>query len=144
MTLLTPCVNGIPAPNPSAESRHYWEGTARGELRFQRCDRCEAANFGPGLRCSSCQSDQLTWTISHGLGVVYSWTVVWRPQTPAFQVPYAPAIVRLDEGYDMVSALIGLEPDAIEAQMRVSVEFHRVNNTVTLPFFAPVRPGRDE
>ena len=34
-----------------------------------------------------------------GLGEVYSWTTVWRPQTPAFSVPYVAVIVELDEGF---------------------------------------------
>ena len=138
MTVLEPRVDGIPVPSPSPEAAPYWEGTRSGELRYQRCTVCRAANFGPGLRCRSCQSGALEWRRSAGEGAVYSWTVVWRPQTPAFDVPYAPAIVRLDEGYDMVAALVGLGPDAITAGMRVRVEFHRVDDTITLPFFGPV------
>ena len=137
MTMLEPRVDAIPAPSPSAEALPYWEGTRAGELRYQSCTSCGAANFGPGLRCHACQSDALEWRRSEGEGVLYSWTVVWRPQTPAFDVPYAPAIVRLDEGYDMVSALVGLDTDHIAPGMRLRVEFHRVDDTITLPFFRP-------
>lgn len=137
--MLVPRTEGIPVPNPSPESRPYWEGTRAGELRYQRCGACDAANFGPGLRCARCQADTLGWVAGSGVGEVYSWTVVWRPQTPAFEVPYAPAIIRLDEGYDMMSALIGLDTEAIEAGLRVRVEFHAVSDTITLPFFSPLR-----
>ncbi|MEM7285356.1 MAG: OB-fold domain-containing protein [Actinomycetota bacterium] len=137
MTTLEPRIDGIPTPTPSPEAGPYWEGTRAGELRYQACATCGAANFGPGLRCHACQADTLEWRRSAGEGVVYSWTVVWRPQTPAFDVPYAPAIIRLDEGYDMVSALVGLVPDDIEAGMRVRVEFHALDDTITLPFFRP-------
>ena len=62
--------------------------------------------------------------------------MVWRPQMPAFDVPYAPAIVRLDDGFDMVTAIVGCEPDEIHDGQRVSVEFHDVDDAITLPFFS--------
>ena len=138
MTMLEPRVDGVPVPSPSPESQPYWEGTRAGELRYQVCTQCDAANFGPGLRCRACQGAELAWRRSAGEGALYSWTVVWRPQTPAFEVPYAPAIVRLDEGYDMVSALVGLDPVDIVDGMRLRIEFHPLNDTITLPFFRPV------
>lgn len=137
--ILGPNVRGVPVPVPGPLSAPYWEGTRIGELRYQRCDDCGAANFGPGLRCATCRSDRIRWTTSAGLGRVYSWTVVWRPQTPAFTVPYAPAIVRLDEGYDMVSALVGCTPDDIVEGLAVAVEFHALTDDIRLPFFGPAR-----
>jgi uncharacterized OB-fold protein len=137
MTILEPRISGIPVPNPSALSLPYWEGTRVGELRFQRCGACGAANFGAGLVCRTCRAQDLAWEASSGHGSLYSWTIVWRPQTPAFDVPYAPAIVRIDEGYDMVSAVIGCSPEDMADGMSLSVEFHGVSDEVTLPFFSP-------
>lgn len=137
MTILEPRLTGIPVPRSAPESVPYWEGTRLGELRYQQCTTCGAANFGPGLVCRSCRSRDLRWTIGAGCGFVYSWTVVWRPQTPAFDVPYAPAIIRLDEGYDILTALIGLDHDQIAAGLRVAVEFHPISSEITLPFFRP-------
>ena len=76
--------------------------------------------------------------MSAGLGAVYSWTIVWRPQTPAFEVPYAPAIVRLEEGYDVLTALVGIDHADITDGLRVAVEFHAISAEITLPFFRPV------
>ncbi|MCU1367904.1 MAG: hypothetical protein JWL72_1599 [Ilumatobacteraceae bacterium] len=137
MSRLEPRLLGIPVPRIGPESVPYWEGTRLGELRFQRCDACGAANFGPGLVCRKCRSRDLTWTRSAGRGEVFSWTVIWRPQTPAFEVPYAPAIVRLDEGYDLLTALVGLDHAEISDGLRVCVEFHEISPEITLPFFAP-------
>lgn len=135
--ILEPQLAGVPVPRPSPDSLPYWQAAARGELVFQRCTYCGAANFGPGRSCRRCQADGLMWERSGGQGAVYSWTVVWRPQTPAFAVPYAPAIIRLDEGYDMVSALIELEPSGIHPGMRVAARFHRLTDEIHLPFFCP-------
>ncbi len=138
MTILEPCVGaGIPVPVPTPESEPYWEGCRLGELRFQRCDDCAAPNFGPGLACRACRSRRLSWVAGSGRGQVYSWTVVWRPQTPAFEVPYAPAIIRLDDGYDLLASLIGLDPGSIAAGLRVAVEFVRLDERISLPFFRP-------
>ncbi len=137
MTMLHPHPVGVPAPNPSPESIPYWEGCRLGELRYQRCDACGRPNFGPGLACRWCHSRELSWVAGSGLGAVYSWTIVWRPQTPAFPVPYAPAIVRLDDGYDILSALIGLDHTEITAGLPVAVEFHPLSEAITLPYFRP-------
>ena len=145
MTQLRPNLHGIPVPRMSPESVEYWAGTRAGELRHQRCAACATANFGPGLACRACRSRDLDWVVGGGIGTVYSWTVVWRPQTPAFEVPYAPAIVRLDEGHDLLTALIGLDHTDIVEGLRVAVEFHPISDEITLPFFrpAPDRPAPD-
>ena len=137
MTILEPRISGTPVPNPSPVSEPYWEGARLGELRYQLCAACGTANFGPGLVCRGCQSRDLTWEVSEGKGTLYSWTVVWRPQTPAFEVPYAPAIVRLEEGYEMLSAVVGCSPEDLREGLALSVEFHALNDEITLPFFSP-------
>ena len=93
--------------------------------------------FEPRPICPRCHGTELSWETSAGVGAVYSWSVVWRPQTPAFNVPYAPAIVRIDEGFDILTAIVGCEPDDIHHGQRVQVEFHEVDDVITLPFFTP-------
>lgn len=128
-------VDGVPLPVPSAISRPYWDGCRRHELRFQRCTRCGAIPPLPTPRCPVCHTVSLSWDVSTGRGALYSWTVVWRPQHPAFTVPYAPAVVRLDEGHHVVSAMVGCWPDDLAPGRRVAVEFHRASEEITLPFF---------
>jgi uncharacterized OB-fold protein len=135
--MLVPNTNGIPVPRPTLESEPYWTGCREGELRFRRCAACGHAVFEPRPLCPRCHTTELPWEVSAGTGEVYSWSVVWRPQTPAFAVPYAPAIVRLDEGFDMVSAIVGCEPGDIHDGQPVRVEFHPVDDVITLPFFTP-------
>ena len=131
-------VAGVPVPRPTDDTAPYWEGCALGELRYRRCTSCATVVFEPRPLCPACHGVDLTWEPSAGLGAVYSWSVVHRPMTPAFRTPYAPAIVRVDEGFDMVTALVGCRPDDIHDNMRVRAEFHRVDDAITLPFFAPV------
>ena len=136
--MLAPQPIGIPVPNPSTASKPYWEGCARGELLYQRCDGCGTIALRPGTVCGSCLSRSLSWVQSTGQGSLYSWTVVWRPQHPSFTVPYAPAIVSLDEGWFMMSAVVGCEPEDLHADMRLAVEFHPASDDIALPYFRPV------
>jgi len=138
VTVLEPQPPGIPAPVPGPHSEPYWDGCRQGELRFLRCDGCAAAQPKPTMLCRRCRGRSLSWTPSGGRGVLYSWTVVWRPQHPTFRVPYAPAIVDLDEGFSVLSAVVGCRPEDLAVDLAVAVEFHAISETITLPYFRPV------
>jgi uncharacterized OB-fold protein len=135
MTYLDVQAAGIPLPAPTALSRPYWEGCQRGELRFQRCRACRRANFIPTYGCRECLCSNLDWEVSAGSGTIYSWTVVWRPQTPAFAVPYAPVIVELDEGFLMLSNVVHCHTDQLKSGLRVRVRFEHRSASAWLPYF---------
>jgi hypothetical protein len=125
-----------PVPHASSQlSLPFWQGCQSGELRYQRCAVCGQSNFPPTEHCRQCLSAELRWERSGGLGEIYSWTVVHRPVTAEFQPPYAPAIVTLDEGYQMLTNVVGVAPDDLAIGMRVQVQFHAVDGGVTLPYF---------
>ena len=58
--------------------------------------------------------------------------------TAEFEPPYAPAIVTLDEGYQMLTNIVGVAPEELAIGMRVQVQFHAVGRDVTLPYFTRV------
>jgi len=125
-------------PLPHANSHlsvPFWQGCQSGELRYQRCAACGLANFPPTEHCRQCLSAELGWTNSGGVGEIYSWTVVYRPVTPEFEPPYAPAIITLDEGYQMLTNVVGVAPGDLAIGMRVQVHFHVVGPDLTLPYF---------
>lgn len=137
MTALAPQPVGIPTGSQSSAAAPYWDACRRGELLYQRCASCGEVNMKPARVCASCGDAALAWERSEGRGTLYSWTVVWRPQHPKFEVPYAPAIVRLDEGFWMLTAIIGCEPEDLCADLPVVVEFHPATDDVILPYFRP-------
>ncbi len=130
---------GIPLPQPTVLSQPHWDGCRRGELLVQRCLDCAGYVFIPQHACTHCLSDRLEWVQSSGRGTVYSYTTVYRPQQPAFATPYVSAIVELDEGWHMLTNLIGLEIAAVRVGMPVEVEFHAASSEITLPYFRPAR-----
>ena len=113
----------------------FWQGCRARELRYQRCAACGLANFPPTEHCRQCLSAELRWPQSDGVGEIYSWTVVHRPVTAEFEPPYAPAIVTLDEGYQMLTNIVGVAPADLAIGMPVQVQFHDVGDDVTLPYF---------
>lgn len=141
MNTLRPQSPGIPVPNPSERSHAYWDACRRGALTYQQCDECGFIGLRTFSICSRCLSTESKRKVSAGAGTLYSWTVVWRAPSPAFVVPYAPAVIEMDEGFYVVSAVIGCEPEDLAAQMRLAVEFHEVSDEIALPYFAPVMEG---
>ncbi|MGD9986576.1 Zn-ribbon domain-containing OB-fold protein [Pseudonocardia sp.] len=124
-----------PVPHPSPLTQPFWDACRDGRLLVQRCDKCGAHVFTPQEFCRECHADALTWVESAGVGHVVTFTVIWRPQTPAFEVPYVVAVVRLEEGYEMVTNIVGAPPDAVVIGAPVRVRFTPVTDTVTLPCF---------
>jgi len=124
-----------PLPEPGPDTREFWDGCRRHELRLQRCARCAKARFAPRPACPWCGSLRFAWFRAAGVGRVFTWTVVHRPTLPAFEalLPYAAGLVQLDEGPFMVGQLRGCDPCALRAGLRVRVEFDDVGAELSLP-----------
>src|SRR5262249_56453097 len=101
-----------PLPEPGPDTREFWDGCRRHELRLQRCAECARARFAPRPACPWCGSLRFAWFTASGRGSVYSWTVIPLPTLPAFEplAPYAAALVQLEEGPFMVGPLRGCDP----------------------------------
>ena len=129
-----------PLPRIDEESRGYWEALARHELYFQRCRACGTRRLPPRALCPSCLSAATEWVRASGRGTVYSFTVTYQNQAPGFreEVPYVLAVVRLDEGPQLMTNVVGCAPDAVRIGMPVEVVFEDVTAEVTLAKFRPV------
>lgn len=141
-TLSSPRPGSIPLPRPTALSKPHWEGCREGVLRVQRCRDCGRIVFIPQPACTGCLGADLEWIESSGRGVLYSYTIVHRPQQPAFEVPYIPIIVELEEGWHMLSNLLGVTPGEVEIGMPLAVSFERMSEEITLPYFRPRESDR--
>lgn len=78
----------------------FVEGLMRGELRYQSCSQCGAAQSLVRFACHACGSRELHWRTASGLGRIHAITIVQRAPTEEFRAlaPYALALVELDEG----------------------------------------------
>ena len=127
----------IPLPRPTALSKPHWDGCREGVLRVQRCVDCGHRIFIPQPVCTNCMSSSLEWFESSGRGVLYSYTIVERPQQPAFEVPYYPIIVEMEEGWHMLSNLTDVSEEEIVIGMPLEVHFVAASEDITLPYFRP-------
>ncbi len=128
-----------PLPNPKEmDTGPFWQATRDHELRFQRCDDCEAIVFYPRRHCTSCLGGNLSWHTSEGLGTIYTFSVVRQSYHPFFRsrAPYAVAWIDLDEGPRILSNVVGVEDPAAELRIgqRVKVEWED-HEELAIPLF---------
>lgn len=95
---------------------YYEEGLRTGVLRYQHCLSCAASIFYPRVLCPACGAGDPGWQDSAGLGKVYSTTTV-RPRSGD---PYNVSLIDLDEGFRMMSRVVG---DVDEVRIGQTVSF---------------------
>jgi len=130
-----------PLPAPDVDSAPYWDGCKSHRLLLQRCDACASFRFPAGPVCPNCNSREARWMPASGRGTVFSWIVVRHPvpaEVYGADVPYTVALIDLEEGVRMASNVVGCDPEALHAGMRVSVHFDDVTPEISLPRFKPM------
>ena len=134
---LTELVMGT-TPTVIDETRPFWEGTLAEELRIQTCNACGNVQLPGGPCCSTCLSQDLTWTRASGRGTVFSFTVVRHAFHPTFadKVPYVLADIRLDEGPILTSNVTGIDVEQVRIGLPVTVWF---DDEVEDAFHTPLR-----
>lgn len=132
-----------PVPADDAASAPFWDATRSKRLVFQRCDDCGAPVWYPRAVCPSCLSGDLTWTEATGRGTVYSVSVHYRAPAPelADDVPYAVALVDLDDGPRMLTNVVGCDPEAVRIGDRVLATWRALPDGRHLLQFAPDPAG---
>lgn len=129
-----------PIPSPTPETQHFWDGTAAGELRLQRCTDCDHAYFPPRPFCPACSSRAVEVFAASGRATLHSYVIHHR-EAPGFTPPYSIAVVELEEGPRMMTNIVGCDqtPEALQLDMAVEVTFESVSDDISLPLFAPAK-----
>jgi len=131
-----------PIPAPSPETARYWEGCRAHELWLPFCRSCERPFFYPRSFCPRCLGADLEWRQASGRGKVYTFAIQYRAFHPGWSqdTPYVTAIVELEEGPRLYTALVGVEPDPehVRCDMPVEVVFEDISKEISLPKFRPV------
>ena len=99
----------------------------RGESTM--CDSCGTHFFPPRYFCPKCRrkSDIKPYTAT-GKGTVYTYTIVHVPQQGfEREIPYALAIVELEEGAKITAQLCDVDPEDVKIGMAVEVAFRKVS-----------------
>lgn len=128
-------------PEPTPETRHFWEGCRDGELRLQRCTDCKHSYFPPRAFCPKCASREVEVYKASGKGILYSYVINHRPRPDMGTEPYAIAVVQLDEGPRMMTNIVGCPqtPEALVLDMPMQVHFAKQTDDISLPLFEPAK-----
>jgi uncharacterized OB-fold protein len=120
---------------PSPETKDYWDGVGRGELRLKWCELCQKAHHPKRIVCTFCGNTELSSKRASGRGTVYSFSEVHRAALDAFAkaTPYTVGVVRLEEGVHLLTRLFSTIPIAIGAP--VTVAFRVLELGQLLPVF---------
>lgn len=127
-----------PLPEPTPVTQPFWDAARRHELTFPQCRSCDKAFFPPHWCCPFCRSDDWSWQVSAGVGTLYSHTVVHRAPQPGFDPPYVIGVIDLDEGFELMSNVVGIDPADVTIGMRMRVTWLAAGDFV-LPVFEPDR-----
>jgi len=125
-------VSGPVRPVVNRDNAYFFEGTAAGELRIQKCNACSVLRHPPGPACPDCGAFDRGHVVAAGTGTVFSYLVHHAPQVPGKQLPLVIALVDLDEGVRMVAEMTG----PVEIGDRVRVGWNKIDDELTLPIWS--------
>jgi uncharacterized protein len=138
-----PAPGGHIPPDPpllpliTPDTAFFWEGTAAGELRIQRCASCGALRHPPGPMCPACgEASDGGYVVAAGTGEVFSYVVHHHPPVPGKRLPMVVALVQLPEGVRILGEMPGVRPDQVRIGLPVRVTFTPAGD-MSLPAWRP-------
>jgi len=115
----------------------WWDAVDKGKVLIQRCKGCQMLRHPPRPMCGECQSmewDSIESTLD---GEVLSHVNIHYPKVPGYKYPLVCAVIRLAEGTNLVSNIVGCEPEEIYIGMKVKGKVEQVDEKTMLPQFYP-------
>lgn len=118
-------------PQMNQDTQYFWDGTAMGELRIQKCNACGELRHPPGPMCPTCHAHDRGYVVASGNGTVFSFLVHHAPQLPGKELPATLALIELDEGVRMIGEVQG-NRDQIAIGSPVRVVYEKIDDELTL------------
>lgn len=111
-------------------------------IQIQQCLNCGYRRYPAARHCPECLSDHAEWQRDSGLGTVYASAVYHRSFHPAFNgaVPYVVALIGLDSGPQLFSALLSVDR-APAAGTPVRAVVREVTSGGFVAYFEPIPGG---
>jgi hypothetical protein len=137
-----PSPSVVVVPELTDRNRHFWQGGAREELVFLRCQDCGYYLHPPIPVCPHDQSKDVRPEAVSGRATLASYTINHHPWMPGFETPYVVAIVEIAEqpGLRLTTNLVNCAFEEIRIGMAVRVVFRHLADAagdVWLPLFEP-------
>jgi hypothetical protein len=123
---------------PADLDREFFAAAAQGSLLIQRCPACGHRQFHPRLLCTACGATP-AWETASGRGVVHTFTIVRQNGMPPFkdQLPYAVAMIELEEGVRMMGNVTGCPPEQVRIGLAVEAYAVECGDGLAVPFWRP-------
>jgi uncharacterized OB-fold protein len=101
-------------PIADAESERFWAALADSVLLVSHCPACGENTYYPRAYCPRCWA-RTEWLECSGRGVVIATTVIRQHHLKPFRdrTPYNVAVVALEEGPQLLTRVLGVEPEAV-------------------------------
>lgn len=122
----------VSAPELNPEVEAYFAAAGDGKLLVKACTDCGKAFHYPRAMCPYCRSSATEWREASGKGEIYAFTVLRRAP-----IPYAVASVRLAEGPQMITNIVGCDFDRLRPGLPVRVVFRASEGGAPVPMFTP-------
>jgi len=126
-----------PQPREDADNGAFLWAWRNGQLLIQHCNGCGRSVFYPRPICPHCWTDKLEIRKASGCGKVMSYSLVQRPNDPAFNddVPIILSEIELEGGALLLARLIGCDPGEVKSGLRVVLPPPEVCARYPLPAF---------
>jgi uncharacterized OB-fold protein len=135
-----------PVPEIDADIKPFFDGLREHRFLLFRCTTC-GAWYWPAAYCrfhpNKPYMQEMEWTEASGRGTVATFNIMYTAFHPGFrdEVPFAFAMVQLDEGPMTGSTIVDCRPEEVYVGMPVEVVYDDVEELeLTLPRFRPLKP----
>ena len=126
-------MTAVPPLIVTQDNAFWFEAAKEGRLLIQRCVACGTLRQPPGPACPACRSFEWDTVESSRRATLHSYTVVHRPQDPAFTYPLAIGLADLEEGTRLVADIAGIDPEKLTIGMSLEVVFTQHAHGEVLP-----------
>lgn len=126
-------------PKLNDDNRPFWTGGAEGKLNIMKCRDCGQYTHPPRQICRHCLSENMFPDAVVGTGTIESYTINYQKWTPAIDVPYVIAQVRLDGVPDvyLTTNIVGSPIETVDFDDKVRVTFEHQED-IWYPLFEKV------
>ena len=138
---------GPDRPTIDADSEAWWASVADRRLLVNHCASCKRNTLYVRPFCPHCWSEDVALVPASGRSRLYTWSVVHQNAAPFDQrVPYIVAMVDLEEGPRLMTAIVDCPAELLCAGMELILAFREDDDGFAVPVFRPASEitGREQ
>lgn len=125
-------------PTTDVDTESWWAAVQDGTLTVTSCAACQRKSLYVRPFCPYCWSEDVAQVPVSGRAVLYTWTVVHQNAAPFDNTPYVVAMVDLEEGPRLMTAVEDCPFDDLAAGMELQLEFRTDGDGFVVPIFRPM------